>query len=137
MKFFKDGNNLGIIYKYPINFPGYTTIKGHFIQILDAQIQNNKLVVWAIVDNDEPEIEITFIVLGTGWNIPLDEYWQYFRTVQTDNGDYIWHIFIVDCQSVEVKKKDTFIINNAANNKNNNYIDFLGNLWEDDFYENS
>lgn len=64
-------------------------------ELLSVQIQNNKLVAWALVDTDVEIMEYkTFRVVTTGLEISsnsLDDY-EFFTTVQTHNG-LVFHVF--------------------------------------------
>ena len=85
-----------LIYKYPLNIEGYTTIKAKFAQILDIQMQFDKPVLWAVVDENMEESDITLVSVGTGWPLSSTEEWTYFKTVQEAEGALIWHFFIVE-----------------------------------------
>lgn len=62
-------------------------------EIMDIQMQNNKLVMWALVDQTTDEIEVKINMYGTGWetreNTSKDEY---LSTVQ--DGKFVWHFFM-------------------------------------------
>lgn len=85
-----------LIYKYPLNIEGYTTIKAKFAQILDIQMQFDKPVLWAVVDENMEESDITLVSVGTGWPLSSTEEWTYFKTIQEAEGALIWHFFIVE-----------------------------------------
>ena len=77
------------IYKYHLNLGKCETIVGRFVQFLDAQIQNDNLVIWAIADTEFPELEVEVASICTGGT--TKEHWKYFRTIQYNNLGY--HIF--------------------------------------------
>lgn len=62
-------------------------------EIMDIQIQNKKLVMWALVDPESKNIEVKINMYGTGWetndNKTKDEY---LSTVQ--DGEFVWHFFM-------------------------------------------
>lgn len=77
------------IYKWKV-IGDDTLIEAPVEKWLDAQLQNGTLVVWAIVDFDQPEQEYYIYTLGTGWSckrIPG----TYIGTVQ--EGGYVEHVF--------------------------------------------
>lgn len=77
------------IYKY--NLSRNTNVKDRVEQILDIQIQNDELILWAIINEKLPKTEFQFDIFGTGWE--LEEYKGiYLKTVQ--HGRMVWHIFL-------------------------------------------
>ncbi len=72
-------------------------------KILSIQTQHDKIVFWAMV---EPAMEITpvrFVIVGTGHPITdkCVNDGNYVGTVQTFNGDLVWHVFI-DSDSIRL-----------------------------------
>jgi hypothetical protein len=60
-------------------------------QILSVQVQRGVPQIWAVVDDDEPEVLRTFKTVGTGWNFEgLTVYWG---TYQLHEGDLVFHVF--------------------------------------------
>lgn len=55
-----------------------------------AHLMVGVLVMWAIVDTDEPEVSRRFSIRGTGH--PLGEVGEHLATVQTP-GVLVWHCF--------------------------------------------
>jgi hypothetical protein len=54
----------------------------------------NHLTIWALVEPDSiPEIEKTFIIKGTGFDIDLNPYIMYVDTIFDFDGFHVWHIF--------------------------------------------
>lgn len=78
------------IYKY--NVPGIYDIS--LVEVLTAQIQNGKIVVWCIVNEEEnaEKTRYVFDYCGTGHNIDK-ELGKYIDTVQEEDTGYVWHIF--------------------------------------------
>ncbi len=67
--------------------------------ILDIQSQDDELYIWAMCDETEPKKNYEFRIFGTGHTLP-DTYnfrdkTDYIKTVQTNNGALVWHIFRV------------------------------------------
>ncbi len=63
--------------------------------ILDLQIQNGHLCIWAVVDPSKENLMRKFEVFGTGWDLPyrfIDRY-EHLKTVQ--DGGFVWHVFEV------------------------------------------
>ena len=81
------------IYKYELPVDGgIITIKQCIIKILSIQEQNDKPMMWAIVDPDNEVIEpLEIVAIGTGWELPtgLDDY---LGTMQDEYG-FVWHYF--------------------------------------------
>ena len=83
------------IYKYELNL-GLNKIEvSKYHEVLTAQIQGGKLVVWIKVDPDLPQdCTITFDVVGTGHKLADDNFtFKYLSTVQEASGILVWHIF--------------------------------------------
>lgn len=82
------------IYKYPLELTVQQTISGSIIKVLDIQLQNNEPYMWAMVDTDSPETEITVFLVGTGsedtnhYKLKPDEY---LSTMQID--EFVFHWF--------------------------------------------
>jgi len=83
------------IYKYPLSLAssqGVSMPQG--AKILSAQMQNDELQVWAIVDTEAPAPDdyYEFIIAGTGnpTHINIRDA-NYLSTVQ--DGGFVWHVF--------------------------------------------
>jgi len=61
-------------------------------QILDAQRQDGKYMVWALVDTTMPLESRGFIIHGTGHTIRDIENLEYLKTIQDSN--MVWHLFV-------------------------------------------
>lgn len=62
-------------------------------ELLTAQVQNGRVVVWAVVDTDEVErVTRTFRICGTGHHLPVDP-GHYLGTVQLLGGSLVFHVF--------------------------------------------
>ena len=81
------------ILKYPL-YCGQTTtdIKCNFVRVLDIQVQHSNVTAWILTDDSVPEVEISLIPVGTGWEIPSEimDGLEYIKTVQDDYG-FVWH----------------------------------------------
>lgn len=62
-------------------------------EIMDIQMQNGNLVMWALVEPESKNIDVKINMYGTGWeinnNTTKDEY---LATVQ--DGGFVWHFFM-------------------------------------------
>lgn len=80
------------IFKYRIPVQERSSLQIPFgYRLLDIQVQDNNLCLWAIVDLDNILQEVKIIILGTGCDYPDDTQLQYLKTVQ--QGICVWHIF--------------------------------------------
>lgn len=59
-----------------------------------AKNQNEKLVMWAIVEDENPLEFVTIRIVGTGHPLPKDKSFQYIDTAQFSEGRLVWHVFI-------------------------------------------
>ena len=74
---------MNVIYKYKLERVHRQKVKmpkSHFI--LDLQMQELDLVLWAFVDTETPEKEIEIVLYGTGHEVNFKENLKYFGTVQ-------------------------------------------------------
>lgn len=82
------------IYKYQlsvIHFEKLSLPEG--AEILDIQYQDDKLMLWALVDTPvTKQVKRTFQIFGTGQAI-LPANRKYLKTVQ--DGAFVWHVFEV------------------------------------------
>lgn len=67
-------------------------------QFLDVQVQNisdHGIMLWFLVDTEQPLEVRYFKIIGTGHEIitPLDRNFRYCGTVQQANGALVWHVF--------------------------------------------
>ena len=105
MKHTPFGANYRTIYKYRLEEGGQTIIAAYWDELLDIQVQEDNIVLWASVApyetdvfgniqkrKDEPTT-LVFTAIGTGWEYKNNKIGEYFRTVQTPDG-LVWHIFV-------------------------------------------
>ena len=64
-------------------------------RILDVQIQNGRLCLWAIVDPSKDNLMRTFRVFGTGWDLPYRFVNRYVHLKTVQDGGFVWHVFEV------------------------------------------
>ena len=81
------------IHKYTIARTGMSQIPvRRGAQLLDVQIQNDAMCIWAEVDTDADYEERAFLVFGTGWEMPMVTM-VHIATVQ--DGPFVWHVYEV------------------------------------------
>ncbi len=73
-------------------------------EILTVQSQNNSPCLWALVDEDAETERVTFRTFDTGQPIPPDGDFDmiYIGTYQIYEGDGVFHVFLVESDTVEV-----------------------------------
>lgn len=59
-------------------------------QILDIQVQNDFIYLWALVDNSNMRIKMEIFIIGTGNPFPSYAN-EHLGTVQMNN--FVWHVF--------------------------------------------
>lgn len=90
------------ILKYEIA-DGVNSFEDYFMRVLTAQMQGDKIVVWAEVDTENMFIlkkhKLTFYLVGTGWYVSdekvkgnCEDNRIYVNTVQDREG-YVWHVY--------------------------------------------
>lgn len=93
-----------VIHKYEIDITNLLSNGTYEIympknpSILSCQKQKDKLVVWAIVDIDEPKVKKTFKLYGTGHIMDEekdDNIEVYIGTVQF-NDELVLHVFVLE-----------------------------------------
>ena len=93
------------IYKYRLEEGGQTTIAAYWAELLDIQVQEDNIVLWASVapyctdimgdvqKREDKPTTLIFTALGTGWEYKNHNVGEYFKTVQMPSG-LVWHIFV-------------------------------------------
>jgi hypothetical protein len=81
------------IYKYPITVTDEQTVQMPLdAKILTVQVQHGSPQLWAIVDEEQPNLEPrTIQVIGTG--NPMPKVGEYIATFQLMNGGFVGHVF--------------------------------------------
>jgi hypothetical protein len=86
------------IFKYPLKIEDEQIVLiGGGGQVLSVGVQDNRLFVWALVDQSYNAVPIRFYIVGTG--NPANHVASNLRfvgTVQMPNG-LVWHVFVEDC----------------------------------------
>jgi hypothetical protein len=85
------------IYKYTLEITDTQSVEIPSRHILSAVEQNNEIVVYASIDDDEQKpAKYTFKIVGTGnpSNIDLDQY-TFLNTVSLFGGSLIFHVFYI------------------------------------------
>lgn len=83
------------IWKFPLEMVDIQVVQmPHNSEILCAQMQNDKVCVWARVDNAEtqPSHKVMFYVHGTG-HAATSPTSKYLGTVQMHDGALVYHVF--------------------------------------------
>lgn len=78
------------IYKYPLQVADEQQIEMPMdAQLLDIQVQNSKIVLWALVNTDNSMCKRTLIMRGTGHKVGYPG--PYIATIQY--GALVLHVF--------------------------------------------
>ncbi len=81
------------IWKFPIEITDRQTVNmPKTATILSVQIQHGAVYMWALVDTEEPTVDRTFIVHGTGHPCICDAS-EYIGTFQVASGALVFHLF--------------------------------------------
>jgi hypothetical protein len=86
------------IYKYALQLVDEQEVElPKWCTPLSAQMQNNEIQMWALVDKSQPLVKATVKIFGTGEAIPDNfyvgrEHHTYLGTAQ--HGSFVWHVFI-------------------------------------------
>lgn len=82
------------VFKYVIEVSGFQEVEmPSGADILTAQIQYDKICLWALVNDDNPKEKRRIIVAGTGHPIEYEGILAFIGTIQELNGQLIWHVF--------------------------------------------
>lgn len=86
-------NTMSRIFKYDLQITDEQVVEMPVgAKILTAQFQYEKLVLWAIVDDNPEKKNRKIRIVGTGH--PFSDYeLLYITTVQQYEGKLVWHIF--------------------------------------------
>ena len=89
------------IWKYPLDGPMiFQTIEMPIdAQILCVQVQNSIPCIWAAVNTTNSKVKRVFVLVPTGHKFSYSQRdrMQYLGTIQTNEGQYVWHL-------MEIKK---------------------------------
>jgi hypothetical protein len=56
-------------------------------------VQHEKLCLWAEVETDDDPREYTFLIRGTGHEVPDSA--DYLGSALTEGGHFVWHVFLL------------------------------------------
>lgn len=63
-------------------------------RVIKAGIIRKQLCIWAQVDKDDTEVfSERFCIVGTGWEMEDDDYYEYDHIDSILDDPYIWHVF--------------------------------------------
>jgi len=83
------------IYKYPLNIDDEQEVSMPLgAEILTVQLQHGRPHLWAVVDDEQPNMcARKLVIIGTG--NPMPEVGRYINTFQSVNGGFtlVWHVF--------------------------------------------
>lgn len=83
------------IWKFELPSGGITKMPAN-AEVLCVQSQNGNPCLWALVNSDEPMVEMRYFkVYGTGHSIPENP-GKYIGTFQLQSGAFVFHVFEPD-----------------------------------------
>lgn len=86
-----------MIYKYGLDIGINSIPMPVNAKILTAQVQFERIVIWARVDVGQDSIETRkFAVFGTGFRIDDFAIKSYIGTIQLDGGQFVGHVFEIE-----------------------------------------
>ena len=68
-------------------------------QILSAQIQHGKPMLWCLVDPSAELVPGTIRIFGTGHPVEDCEKLKFIDTIQLDGGSLIFHVFVEEVRA--------------------------------------
>jgi hypothetical protein len=84
------------VYKYSLGKQGRATVKiPEGAKVLHVAVQREDICLWALVDTEQPSVERTFTVYGTGHEAFEATDQNYVGTFLIDNGLFVFHVFEV------------------------------------------
>lgn len=81
------------IFKYELNLNKTLYELPAGAEVLSAEVQGNKIVCWARVDPEEPNVYHHILIYGTGWYIPEEHENATFVSTVLVGPDLIFHVF--------------------------------------------
>lgn len=82
------------IYKFPLKYAVSQSISGNIVKMLDVQLQQGVPCLWALVSSEEPEINVSVKMVGTGtYDVEQQNVSQlsYIGTIQRN--EIVLHVF--------------------------------------------
>jgi hypothetical protein len=80
------------IFKYEVLGNGYPILIPEGGHVLSAQIQDDKIMIWVLVNPTNPLVSRYFEYYGTGEEIYTNTM-QFIGTVLMKGGSLVWHVF--------------------------------------------
>jgi hypothetical protein len=77
-------------YKLDANTGTFRSFEG--MKPLHADYQGGFLCLWAEVETTAKDIDVPFMLIGTGFTLPSDNF-TYFATVQ-EPPFFVWHVYL-------------------------------------------
>jgi hypothetical protein len=84
-------NHMKTIYKYQLQLGDQRILLPENAQVLSTGVQNNKILIWVLVDTDNTIVPRLISVVGTGWEVPDMFRRRFIGTLQIEN--FVWHVF--------------------------------------------
>ena len=80
------------IYKYQVfeNLPFELDLPAGS-RVVHVGLQQDNPQMWVEGDNEQPQEKHTFMIFGTGWDIPPQ--WQYISTYLSPGQNFVWHLY--------------------------------------------
>lgn len=80
------------IWKYPLPSKARFTLKLPYgAEVLTVQMQHGIACLWAKVNPENTERNVSFLLVGTGTDAPIVA--KYIGLIQLDDGDFVFHLF--------------------------------------------
>ena len=77
------------VFKYELHAMDVTLKLPLGAEILNVQLQNDRRVLWALVDPNNVEVDRSICIVGTGWDV--EDNMEYINTYM--DGYFVWHVF--------------------------------------------
>ena len=104
------------IWKYPIKVEDSQVIEiPNDFEILDIQLQNGYLSLWALVDVESTKEKVTIDIFGTGHTIDTKISRQYIKTIIL-NPTMVIHIFVRNLSKIRDNKINAIVNENISDN---------------------
>lgn len=80
------------IWKYPLQ-PTQRLPLPKGAKILSAQLQNDEICIWVLLDTENLTQEVPIWIFGTGHEVPKNLNLEFIGTVQLMGGGLVFHVF--------------------------------------------
>lgn len=82
------------VYKYPLSIVDFQTLgMPADAKLLTVQAQRNQPCLWALVDTERAQEEVTLRLVGTGHEFEDADQWEHLGSFQLDAGLLVFHVF--------------------------------------------